>query len=552
MNKYIFGTALLALSLGSCSDFLDVQPEGDAMTTLYFTNDQQSIDAIDGLYYPMSTEGMFGRELFWEQGAANDIVWGKTRGYPTLATFKYTGDESPIRGAFSTFYTNMARANYIIKNLLAKGDSRTAIETRSLGEAYFMRAFSHFWIAHRYGTDKLGVPFVRWEDFSGEYDNSIPPQQETVMEDYRLIIEDLDNAIKYLPRYEEYGEDDRGRAHKAAALGYKTKTYAYWATWDESKWNDVIACVNELETAYGRGLAPTLDEVFGYDKSTWWGPEYIWTLPSDGGTTGGGVELPGVMLEDKGWGVYNGWGQIKPSNDIYEEMLKDGAPDYTDIENSPNPRIIRSILSYGQPFHFFGNYWAYSSSSNLNVGFQVNKFQACFGASDDPIADGYVNANGNWPTVRINFPLMRMAEMYLFRAEAYLMQGNGAKAAEDINKIRVRAKLQPLAGNATMADLYHERRCELAFEYTNHLFDLKRWHRSSNADIKALATQELNARPTVRFYENRSDASSAYRVDFYEDYPDKLQYQDYMMTFPYPSEQVTKSNGKLKQLPDWQ
>ena len=145
-----------------------------------------------------------------------------------------------------------------------------------------------------------------------------------------------------------------------------------------------------------------------------------------------------------------------------------------------------------------------------------------------------------------------MAEMYLFRAEAYLMQGNGAKAAEDINKIRVRAKLQPLAGNATMADLYHERRCELAFEYTNHLFDLKRWHRSSNADIKALATQELNARPTVRFYENRSDASSAYRVDFYEDYPDKLQYQDYMMTFPYPSEQVTKSNGKLKQLPDWQ
>lgn len=552
MNKYIFGTALLALSLGSCSDFLDVQPEGNATTTNYFTNDQQSIDAIDGLYYPMSTEGMFGREIFWEQGAANDIVWGKTRGYPTLATFKYTGDESPIRGAFSTFYTNMARANYIIKNLLAKGDSRTAIETRSLGEAFFMRAFSHFWIAHRYGTDKLGVPFVRWEDFDGEYDNSIPPQQETVMENYRLIVEDLDNAIKYLPRYEEYGADDLGRAHKAAALGYKTKTYAYWATWDESKWNDVIACVNELETAYGRGLAPTFDEVFGYDKSTWWGPEYIWTLPSDGGTTGGGVELPGVMLEDKGWGVYNGWGQIKPSNDIYEEMLKDGTPDYSDIENSPNPRIIRSILAYGQPFHFFGNYWAYSSTSNLNVGFQVNKFHACFGASDDPIADGYVNANGNWPTVRINFPLMRMAEMYLFRAEAYLMQGNGAKAAEDINKIRVRAKLQPLAGNATMADLYHERRCELAFEYTNHLFDLKRWHRSSNADIKALAAQELNARPTVRFYENRSDAYSAYRVDFYEDYPDKLQYQDYMMTFPYPSEQVTKSNGKLKQLPDWQ
>ena len=112
MNKYIFGTALLALSLGSCSDFLDVQPEGDAMTTLYFTNDQQSIDAIDGLYYPMSTEGMFGRELFWEQGAANDIVWGKTRGYPTLATFKYTGDESPIRGDLHILHKYGARKLY--------------------------------------------------------------------------------------------------------------------------------------------------------------------------------------------------------------------------------------------------------------------------------------------------------------------------------------------------------------------------------------------------------------------------------------------------------
>lgn len=552
MNKYIFGTALVALTLGSCSDFLDVQPEGETTTTNYFTNDQQAIDAIDGLYYPMTTEGMFGREIFWEQGAANDIVWAKTRSYPTLATFKYTGDESPIRGSFGTFYTNMARANFVIKNLLAKGDRRTAIDNRSLGEAFFMRAFSHFWIAHRYGTDKLGVPFVRWEDFEGEYDNSIPPQQPTVMDNYRMIVEDLDNAIKYLPRFEEYGEDDRGRAHQAAALGYKAKTYAYWATWDESMWDKVIECVNLLESQYGRDLEPNFDDVFTYDKSKWWGKEYLWTFPSDGGNPGGGIELPGVMLEDKGWGVYNGWGQIKPSNDIYEEMLKDGAPDYNDIDNSPNPRIIRSILSYGQPWHFMGNYWAYSSTSNLNVGFQVNKYHAAFGASDDPQGDGYVNTNGNWPTVRINFPMMRMAEMYLFRAEAYLMKGNGAEAAKDINKIRVRSRLTPLPGAATMADLYHERRCELAFEYTNHLFDLKRWHRSSNAEIKALAAKELNASPTVRFYVDRANPWSEYTVGQYEDYPDKLPYQDYMMTFPYPSEQVTKSNGKLKQIPEYQ
>ncbi len=541
MNKYIIGSVLAVMSLSSCSDFLDVQPEGNPSTGNFFTNDQQAIDAVDFIYARFSQENMFGRELFWEQGAANDIVWGKTRSFPTIATFKYTGDESCIRDSFDEFYKRIAYSNYVIKNLLNK-ENRSAIETRSLGEAYFLRAFCHFWIAHRYGTNEGGVPFVRWEDFEGEYDNSIPPQSATVMDDYAMIIEDLDAAMSYLPRFEEYSADDQGRAHKAACLGYKAKTYAYWATWDETKWNDVITCVNQLESEYGRGLADEFDDNFSPDFAKFWTREYIWTIPSTGGTKMGGVELPGVMLENKGWGIYNGWGQIKPSNDIYEEMLKDGAG---------NQRLLSSILTYGQKFMFFGEEREFFSESDLNSGFQVYKYQKAF-ATADCQETGLVSTNGNWPTVRMNFPLMRFAELMLFRAEAYLMQGNGAKAAEDINAIRVRSHLTPLSGAATMADLYHERRVELAFEYTNHLFDLKRWHRSSNAEIKALAAAELNARPTVRYYEERENPASAYTVDFYEDYTDKLPYNDNFMTFPFPSKQVTQSNGALKQLPCWQ
>lgn len=48
MKRYITVLALSALVCSSCSDFLDVQPEGNATTTSYFLNDQQAIDAIDG------------------------------------------------------------------------------------------------------------------------------------------------------------------------------------------------------------------------------------------------------------------------------------------------------------------------------------------------------------------------------------------------------------------------------------------------------------------------------------------------------------------------
>lgn len=539
MKKYISIIALSGLVLSSCSDFLDVQSEGNPTTNAYFTNDQQAIDAIDGLYAPIHQETGFGRELFWEQGAACDIVWGRTRGYNTLATFAYTGDESPISDTFNMFYQNMSRSNWIIKQLLNKKKTTqlTDVETRSLGEAYFMRGMAHFWIAYRYGTDEQGVPFVRYEDFDGDYDNSIPPQLASVTDNYQAIIDDMDQAISYLPKFEEYSDDDKGRAHQAAAVAYKAKVYAYWATWDEGKWNDVIAMVNELENTYGRDLAPTFAEIFSSDFADFWNAEYIWSIPSTGGSTGGGVEFPGIVLENKGWGIYNGWGQLKPSYDIYEEMAKDGAG---------NDRLVRSILEYNQEFEFFGEKRRFFSVSDLEAGFQINKYMDPF-KHKDATNEGYVNTNGDWPTARINFPLIRFAEMLLFRAEAYLMTGKPELAKADLNRIRVRSNLQPLEGTPTMKDLYHERRCELAFEYTDHLFDLKRWHRSSNAEIKELAAKELNAHPRVRIYEDRSNPESTFTIGDYEDYKEKKTYEDYMMVFPYPSNQITKSNGKLKQ-----
>ena len=543
MKKYIYLSSLaLALVLSSCSKFLDVQPQGTPSVSSYFTSDQQAIDAVDGLYERFHQEKLYGRELFWEQGAACDIVWGKTRGYNTLATFNYTGNESPLKSVMDYLSTVMARSNYVVAGLLQKQKSTplTPIEKRSLGEAYFTRGWAHFLMAYRYGTDKQGVPFIRYEEFETieQATTQIPPQRASVREDYRLIIEDMDKALEYLPRFEEYTSEDRGRAHKAAAVAFKAKVYAYWAMWDAAQWQEVIKMVNELEDTYGRALAPSLDKVFSSDFADFWNSEYLWSIPSRGGSSPGGTEFPGVILENKGWGVYNGWGQIKPSYDIYEEMMKDGAG---------NARLKRSILEYGDEFPFFGETRTFYSTSDTEAGFMINKYMDPFKHKDASNA-GYVSTNGDWPTVRINFPIIRFAEMLLFRAEAYLMTGQADLATKDLNRIRTRSGLKTLKGTATTADLYHERRCELAFEFTDHLFDLKRWHRASDATLKALAEKELNAHPRIRTYgELRDDPDASFEIVPYPDYQNKSAYQDHMLVFPYPYEQVVNSNGKLKQ-----
>ena len=223
--------------------------------------------------------------------------------------------------------------------------------------------------------------------------------------------------------------------------------------------------------------------------------------------------------------------------DIYEEMLEDG---------EGNERLVNSILEYNQEFQFFGETKHFSSTSDYESGFQVNKYMDAFKYKDATKA-GYVNTNGDNPTTRINFPLIRFAEMLLFRAEAYIMTEKASLAKEDINRIRRRSNLLEISHDPTMADLYHERRCELAFEFTDHLFDLKRWNRSSNPEIKELATKELNSRPRVRIYEDRANPESTFEVGYYEDYVNKSPYEDYMMVFPYSPKQITKSNGMLKQ-----
>src|SRR5690625_7674727 len=69
------------------------------------------------------------------------------------------------------------------------------------------------------------------------------------------------------------------------------------------------------------------------------------------------------------------------------------------------------------------------------------------------------------PSGNVNIPVIRLAEMYLTRAEANLRGGTtiGADPVDDVNAIRERAELDPVA-SVTVQDVMDGRRLELAFE----------------------------------------------------------------------------------------
>jgi len=187
------------------------------------------------------------------------------------------------------------------------------------------------------------------------------------------------------------------------------------------------------------------------------------------GESGWGSILPGVMLENKGWGLYNGWGYYTPTKELY------------DAYEEGDVRREATILKPGDTFQFFGETKTYSSTNSLS-GFQFRKYMEPFSYAN-PIGT-YISPNGDHPTTALNPPLLRYAEVILIKAEAELMQGKNADV--EINMIRNRAGLSSVT-NADMNELKKQRRCEFAGEWADRHRDLVRW-----GDAQSVYAQPLH------------------------------------------------------------
>ena len=551
MKKIIAAIAVvtMGLSASSCADFLDVQPEGNPNQGGYFQTDKEAEDAIGAVYWIFDKEETWGRNLFWEQGCGDDMVCNQSR-WPSLMNFQYTGDESPLTDNWEKMTEYIARANWVVAGLKAKGvDKLTAVETRTLGEALFMRAFLHFHIAYRYGRADNGCPFIRYEDYPNYTEtmlSTIPSQQATVMDNYKLIEDDLKEAAGYLPFFETYGAEDQGRAHKVAAWALQVKLYAYWAYHDKTKWELIPDLVDKIEKEGNRALLGDFADVFKMANN--YSSEYIWSATGTGRKEGG-PRFPGVCLVNKGWGIFNGWGSLKPSRSLWEEY-----------EEGDTRRDI-SVYSYGMTIKYFGAEQPFTDPAGDKIvsGFMFAKYMEPYtygqrvldeegnvDASKTVLSNPYVSTNGNDMTTDLNIPLIRFAEMVLFKAEALIEMGEGGKAAIELNRLTQRCGLGQPYATATMEDLMHVRRCELAGEFTDRFMDLKRWKQYDK-----LEQQQYDRVPVdpSKAYDPDTNPWAEKQVIWPVGGIERKFEPEFDLVFPYPPLEVTKANGKLKQNP---
>jgi len=118
---------------------------------------------------------------------------------------------------------------------------------------------------------------------------------------------------------------------------------------------------------------------------------------------------------------------------------------------------------------------------------------------------------GKWNNAYGVVNLIRLAEMYLVRAECNVRLGTsvGATPTDDYNIIHTRAGLTALAaGTATLDTILYERRLELAFEGFK-IHDIRRTHSSfggfswdDDKLVMPIPARELDANPTIKTQQN--------------------------------------------------
>jgi tetratricopeptide (TPR) repeat protein len=466
--NYLAGLFSLAVVTTSCvnnEDLIQLDPNNDAADSFWKTDDD-AIKGVNAAYGSLLTDGTYMRstplllDLKGDDSRSNS-PWDAMY---NVGRFNSNVSNAAIYGwAYETYYQGIYRANQVLTNVPNINMTDTALKSRILGQAYFLRGLYLFHAVNMFKNVPLPTEIAAFYP------------QKTEAEGWKQVIEDFKAAADLLPtsytNVTGLDAGQKGRATKGAALGYLGKAYLFTKDFTNAK----IAFKQVIDLGVYSLVSNYRDNFTDTNENN---SESLFEVQFS--RTAGGVDLGWGGAPATGWGKTSaraityaprafGWTDVNPTrtlfNEFHDELTTSGAVDprldATMFYNKPG-----GMQLYGQDFAtFYAN-----NPSDLN-----NLFCRKYQNSDGNYANEFDWRSG------INERILRYADVLLMYAECLNETGDTPGAYTYIQMVRNRVGLpnlstaKPGLSQEGMRDqIGHERFLEFPLE--GHRFDdIRRW-----------------------------------------------------------------------------
>ena len=482
-NKYLLKSIILGsiLLLSACDKSLDIKPTQE-LESVYFQTEERIQRGVGAAYAGLAN--IYGARLdnvtlhpFWLLPGDDVTADGSSA---TMETFSgLNGSNGRVEGLWKEDYKIIARCNFMLEKIeepdVAAVYKTPGLKDANRGEMLFIRswAFYHLW-------DWFRKAPIADERITSPENASLPPSEGFEMLD--KAIADLEEATTLLPA--SWDDKNLGRVTKDGAYGLLVKCYVLRACYnnkDAGDYGKAIAAFNKISSS--RQLVP-FGENFDYRYEN--NPESLFEFQASRAPVqdnpwlnndfGGNVGQMGAYYQyfTSHWSTYSS-GILGPTQKLVD-AFEPGDPRMPETL-SKNPDNLDGALN-----------WIIPGWDKFN-GYQFTKYVN--GERGNIYEPTWTINSGN------NTRLLRLADVKLEAAEAFLATGDQANALKQVNDIRTRARKSTPDGteaevpadltSITMNDIMNERYVELAAE-GHRWTDLRRWNAAGYINLSQSAT----------------------------------------------------------------
>ncbi|MES2332729.1 MAG: RagB/SusD family nutrient uptake outer membrane protein [Bacteroidota bacterium] len=474
MKKNYYKLILAAvLFTAGCTKKLELLPTNDITPQNVYKNAAGYKQALAKLYGAFALTGNTGAtgspdipsqiiadegnsdflRLYWNlQELTTDEAgwtWQNDAGIRGLHEMNWSSTNPIVSGVYYRAFYQITVCNDFIRQASDAALSERGISGTDADEIRFYRAEARFLRAYQYSVLMdlfANPPFVTENDGIG----SGLPKQATRSEIFTYVESEL-KAIETILK--DAKTNEYGRADRAAAWALLARIYLNAQVYTGTpKFTEAITYCNKIRPLYS--LHPNYQELMLADNNLITS-EFIFSIAYDatytqnyGGTTyltHGPAAVPGSLS-----GTNGNWGGLRVTQD-FVNLFSDpsGNTDKRAQFYTPGQNLAMTELYVGTD------------------GYSISKYR---NKTRTGAAAPHADPAGNF--VDIDFPLFRVAEIYLIYAESVLRGGTGGDAATALtlmNQLRTRAYGGSAAGNITAGQLttdfiLDERGRELYFE----------------------------------------------------------------------------------------